>query len=120
MLEGAVAQPALVELAVPSLFNDGLCKCRPHEFDLLIRETNPAGLDGLPSAIECRDQGENGVRSEYAGLYVIAEEVVHFPSLQARMGEVILLLFLGLASVLPFQRRPLRAPRGRAVAIAST
>jgi len=37
MKQGAVAQTALITLAVPSLFNDVLCKYCPREFDLLIR-----------------------------------------------------------------------------------
>jgi hypothetical protein len=76
--QGALAQTALVKFAVPSFFNNVLCKCCPHEFDLLIRKISPACLDGLPSAIECGNQGPNSVRIKYAGLYVIVEEVAHF------------------------------------------
>ena len=68
MKQRAVAQTALVKLAVPSLFNYVLCKVFPHEFDLLIRKFSPTGLDGLPSTIECGKQDANGVRIKYAGL----------------------------------------------------
>jgi hypothetical protein len=51
MKQGAVAQTALITLAVPSLFNDVLCKYCPREFDLLIRKVSPAPLDGVPSGI---------------------------------------------------------------------
>jgi hypothetical protein len=64
--QGAVAQTALVKLAVPSLLNDVLCKYCPHELDLLIRKLSPAGIDGLPSAIERGNQGADGVRIKYA------------------------------------------------------
>jgi hypothetical protein len=73
--QGAVTQTALVKLAVPSLLNYILCKVCPHEFDLLIRKSSPARLDGLPSAIECGNQDANGLRIKYAGLSVIAEKL---------------------------------------------
>jgi len=73
--QGAVAQTALVKLAVSSLLNYVLCKVFPHEFDLLIRKFSPARLDGLPSAIECRSQGANGVRIKYASISVVAEKL---------------------------------------------
>src|SRR5262249_8185164 len=91
MKQGAVAEPALVKLAVSSLFNNVLCKCCPHEFDLLIRRVSPAGLDGLPSAIECGNQDANGVRIKYARVYMILEEVAHA---HLRVGEAMLSLFL--------------------------
>ena len=77
MKQRAVAEPALVKLAVPSLFNNVLCKYCPHEFDLLVRRVSAAGLDGLPSAIECGYQDANGVRIKYARVYMIVEEVAH-------------------------------------------
>jgi hypothetical protein len=63
--QSAVAQTALVKLAASSLFNDVLCECSPHEFDLLIRKPNPAGLDRLQSAVECGNQDADGVRIKY-------------------------------------------------------
>jgi hypothetical protein len=66
--QGAIAQTALVKLALPSLFNDVLCKQFPCKLALLIRKFGPAGNDGLPSAIECGHQSANGVRSKYAGV----------------------------------------------------
>jgi hypothetical protein len=102
--QGAVAQTALVKLAVPSLFNDVLCKHCPHEFDLLMRKVGPpAGLDGLPSAIECGNQSANGVRIKYAGVYMIVEEVAHA---SLRVGEAILTLFLRFGECFAFQRGP--------------
>jgi hypothetical protein len=41
---------------------------------LLTRKLGPTGNDGLPSAIECGNQGANGVRSKYAGVYMIVKE----------------------------------------------
>jgi hypothetical protein len=73
--QGAVTQTALVKLPMSSLLNYVLCKVFPHEFNLLIRKFSPARLDGLPSAIECRNQDADGVRIEYAGLSVIAEKL---------------------------------------------
>jgi hypothetical protein len=73
----AVAQTALVKLAIPSLFNYVPCKGLPHEFGLLIRKFSPTGLNGLPSAIECGKQDANGVRIKYARFYVIVEELQH-------------------------------------------
>jgi hypothetical protein len=58
----AVAQTVVVTLAVPSLVNGVLCKRRPHEFDLLIREVNTTGLDGLLSGIERSNEDVRGVR----------------------------------------------------------
>jgi hypothetical protein len=75
--QGTVAQTTLVKLALPSLFDYVLCKVCTYEFDLLIRKSSSAGLDGLPSAIECGNQDTNGVRIKYAGLYVIVEELEH-------------------------------------------
>jgi hypothetical protein len=46
---------------------------------LLSRKPGPAGNDGLPSAIECGNQGANGVRSKYARVYMIVEELAHAP-----------------------------------------
>ena len=77
MKQGAVTQTALVKLAVSSLLNYVPCKVCPHEFDLLIRKLGPARLDGLPSTIECRNQGANGMRIKYARFYVIVEELEH-------------------------------------------
>jgi hypothetical protein len=104
--QGAVTQTALVKLALPSLFNDVLCKQFPREFALLTRKLGPSGNDGLPSAIECGNQGANGVRSKYAGVYMILKELaqlplrdgarsyftvllncVHYPSTAARDGQ---------------------------------
>jgi hypothetical protein len=85
--QGAVAQTALVKLAVPSLFNYVLCKVCPHEFDLLIRKFSPAGLDRLPSAIECGTHDANGVRIKYAALYVIVEELEHLLAPPPGMGR---------------------------------
>jgi hypothetical protein len=96
--QGAVAQTAVVTLAVPSLVNDVLCKRCPHEFDLLIRKVNPAGLDGLPSGIKRSNEDLHGVRIKDAGLYVSVEEVAHFAPSQ--VGEVIVLLFLGFGDSL--------------------
>jgi hypothetical protein len=90
----AVAQTAVVTLPVPSLFNDVLCKRRPHEFDLLIGKLNPAGLDGLPSGVKRSDEDVHGVRIKDAGLYVIVEEVAHFAP--SRVSEAMLPLLLGL------------------------
>jgi hypothetical protein len=73
--QGAVTQTALVKLAVSSLLNYVLCKVFSHEFGLLIRKFSPTRLDGLPSAIECRNQGANGVRIKYAGISVVAEKL---------------------------------------------
>src|SRR5262245_6919947 len=77
MKQRAVAQTALVKLAVSSLFNYVLCKVFPHEFGLLIRKFSPTGLDGLPSTVECGNQGLNGVRIKYAALCVIVEKLEH-------------------------------------------
>ena len=71
MKQGAIAQTAVVTLAVPSLVNDVFCKRCPHEFDLLIRNVNPTGLDGLPSGIKRSNEDVHGVRIKDAGLYVI-------------------------------------------------
>jgi len=98
--QGAVAQTTLVKLAVPSLFNNVLCKYCPHEFDLLVRKLSPAGLDGLPSAIECGNQSANGVRIKYARVYMIVDEVAHA---HLRVGEAMLSLFLRFGECLPFQ-----------------
>jgi hypothetical protein len=95
--QGAVAQTAVVTLAVPSLFNDVLCKCCPHEFDLLIRHVNPHGLDGLPSGIKRSNEDVHGVRIKDAGLYVIIEEVAQFAS--SRWAKLYCPDFWGLASV---------------------
>ena len=50
MKQGAVAQTALITFAVPSLFNDVLCKYCPREFDLLIRKVSPAPLMDFQAA----------------------------------------------------------------------
>jgi hypothetical protein len=76
--QGAVAQTARVKLASASLFNDVLCEYFPRKLALLTRKLGPAGNDGLPSAIECGNQGANGVRSKCARVYMIVEEVAHF------------------------------------------
>ena len=80
MKEGAVAQTAFVKLTLPSLFNDVFRKQFPRKLGLLSRKPGAAGNDGLPSAIECGNQGANGVRSKYAGVYMIVEEVAPLPS----------------------------------------
>ena len=87
MKQGAVAQTALVKLALASLFNDVLRKQLPRKLALLTRKPGPAGNDGLPSAIECGNQGANGVRSKYAGIYMIVEELAH-ASLQEGCGYI--------------------------------
>jgi hypothetical protein len=84
----AVAQTHLVKLALPSLFNDVLGKGCPHEFALLFRKMSPAGLDGLPRAIECGHQDTDGARIKD----VIAEEVAHLRS--PSRGGYIALYFL--------------------------
>jgi hypothetical protein len=86
--QGAVAETALVTLATPGLFNDGLCKNWPREFDLLIRKVSPTGLDGLPSGIKRSYEDVHGVRIKDAGLYVSVEEVAHFAALQGRRGYI--------------------------------
>jgi hypothetical protein len=43
-------------------------------------KASPAGNDGLPSAIECGNQGANGVRSKYAWVYILVKKVAHFAS----------------------------------------
>jgi|SRR6516225_7617105 len=102
--QGAVAQTTLVKLAVPSLFNNVLCKCCPHEFDLLVRKPSPAGLDGLPSAIECGNQSANGVRIKYARVYMIVEEVAHA---HLQVGEAMLSLFLRFGECFAFPSGPI-------------
>jgi hypothetical protein len=63
--QGAVAQTALITLAVPSLFNDILCKYCLREFDLLIRKVSPAPLDGVPSGIKrSNEDADAGVRDQ--------------------------------------------------------
>jgi hypothetical protein len=47
--QGTVAQTTLVKLALPSLFDYVLCKVCTHQFDLLIRKSSSAGLDGFSS-----------------------------------------------------------------------
>ena len=55
---------------------------------MLTRKLGPAGNDGLPSAIECGNQGANGVRRKYARVYIIVEEVAHFtPSPLWEVGQ---------------------------------
>jgi hypothetical protein len=73
--DGAVAQTAFVKLALPSLFNDVFRKQFPRKLGLLNRKPGPAGNNRLPSAIERGNQGANGVRSKYARVYVIVEEL---------------------------------------------
>jgi len=48
-----------------------------YKLALLSRKSGTAGKNGLPSAIECGNQGANGVRSKYAGVYIIVEELAH-------------------------------------------
>jgi hypothetical protein len=65
MKQGAVAQTALSMLAVPSLFNELLCKYCPREFDLLIRKVSPAPLDGVLSGIKrSNEDADAGVRDQ--------------------------------------------------------
>jgi hypothetical protein len=73
----AIAQSALVKLAVPSLFNYVLCEVFPHGFGLVIRKSSPAGSEALPSTIECGKHDANGGRIKYGAAKVIVEKLVH-------------------------------------------
>src|SRR5262249_26044007 len=64
----------------------------PRKLPLLSRKPGPAGNDGLPSAIECGNQGANGVRSKYARVYMIVEEVAHFTPVSG-VGDAMVLWF---------------------------
>jgi hypothetical protein len=79
MQQRSIAQTHLVKFTLPSLVNNVLGKGCPHEIALLFRKPPPAGLDGLPRAIECGHQDANGTRIKNV---VIGKEVTHlrFPS----------------------------------------